>query len=139
MKKFLFLMLFTCLGLGMQAQGLNAKYIQIKKVYDFQEEFNEYRVNSFLKHKFEEAGYTVFYDDQELPQEATADPCKLLKCNVERGKSMTATKLTVTLVNCKSQTVFTANGESRLKLRSKSHVDALKNALEYSVLNKNKQ
>lgn len=120
----------------MQAQGLNAKYIQIKKVYDFQEEFNEYRVNSFLKHKFEEAGYTVFYDDQELPQEATADPCNVLKCNVERGKSMTATKLTITLVNCKNQQVFVTNGESRLKLRAKSHVDALKNALEHSGLNK---
>lgn len=136
MKKFLFLMLFTCLGLGMQAQGLNAKYVQIKKVYNFQEEFNEYRVNSFLKHKLEEAGYTVFYDDQEVPEEVKAEPCQLLKGNVERGKSMTATKLTVTLVNCKNETIFTANGESRIKLRSKSHVDALKNALEYSVLNK---
>lgn len=139
MKKFLFLMLFTYLGLGMQAQGLNTKYVVVKKVYDFQEEFNEYRVNSFLKHKLEEAGYTVFYDDQELPQEAKADPCKVLKCAVSRDKSMLATKLTVALVNCKSQTVFTANGESRLKKRSKSHVDALKNALEYTVLNKNKQ
>ena len=139
MKKFLFLMLFACLGLGMQAQGLNAKYVQMKKVYNFQEEFNEYRVNSFLKHKLEEAGYTVFYDDQELPQEVKADPCKVLKCNVERGKSMTATKLTVSLINCKNEQIFTANGESRLKKRSKSHVDALKNALEYTVLNKNKQ
>lgn len=136
MKKILFLMLFTCLGFGMQAQGLNAEYVQMKKVYDFQDEFNEYRVNSFLKHKLEEAGYTVFYDDQELPQEVKADSCKLLKCNVARGKSMTATKLTITLVNCKNQQVFIANGESRLKLRSKSHVDALKNALEYSGLNK---
>ena len=136
MKKFLFLILFTCLGLGMQAQGLNAKYIQIKKVYDFQEEFNEYRVNSFLKHKFEEAGYTVFYDDQELPQEATADPCNVLKCNVERGKSMTATKLTITLVNCKNQQVFFFFLKSRLKPRSKSHVGALKNALQSSDLNK---
>lgn len=93
-------------------------------------------MNSFLKHKLEEAGYTVFYDDQELPQEVTADPCKLLTANVERGKSMTATKLTVSLVNCKNEQIFTANGESRLKLRSKSHVDAIKNALEYSVLNK---
>lgn len=120
----------------MQAQGLNTKYVLVKKVYDFQEEFNEYRVNSFIKYKLEEAGYTVFYDDQELPQEVKTDPCKLLKCNVERGKSMTATKLTVTLINCKSQAVFTANGESRVKLRSKSHVDALKNAFEYTILNK---
>jgi len=49
---------------------------------------------------------------------------------------MTATKLTVSLINCKNEQIFTANGESRVKLRSKSHVDALKNALEYSALNK---
>ncbi len=136
MKKFLFLMLFTCLGLGVQAQGLSAKYVQIKKVYNFQEEFNEYRVNFFLKYQLEEAGYTVFYENQELPQEVKADPCKMLKCNVERDKSMLATKLKVTLVNCKNETVFTANGESREKKRSKSYVDALKNAFEFSVLNK---
>jgi len=136
MKKLLFLALFSIFALGAKAQGLSAKYIQIKEVYNFQEEFNEYRVNSFLKHKLEEAGYIVFYESKELPEEVKADPCKLLKCNVERDKSMLATKLRITLVNCKDETVFTANGESRLKKRDKSHVDAIKNALEYTVLNK---
>ncbi|WCM43269.1 hypothetical protein MG290_06315 [Flavobacterium sp. CBA20B-1] len=139
MKKFLFLMLFTFLGLGMQAQGLNAKYVQIKQVYHFQDTFNEFRVNSYLKYRLEEAGYTVFYDNQEMPAEVKADPCKLLKCEVTRDKSMLATKLEITLVNCKGNAVFTANGESRLKLHAKSYTDAIKNALEYSVLNKQKQ
>ncbi len=138
MKKFLLLMLFVCLGIGTNAQGLSKKYIQIKEVYDFQDKFNEYRVNSYLKHQLEEAGYTVFYENQELPQEVKADPCKMLKCNVVRDKSMLATKLQITLVNCKNETVFTANGESREKKRSKSHVDAIKNALKFSVLNKDK-
>ena len=136
MKKFLFLMLFVPICFGVKAQGLNTKYFPITEVYDFQDKFNEYRVNSFLKHQLEEAGYTVFYENEELPQEVISDPCKMLKCNVERDKSMLATKLKITLVNCKKETIFTANGESRLKLRSKSHVDALKNALEYSVLKK---
>ena len=51
---------------------------------------------------------------------------------------MLATKLQITLVNCKNETVFTANGESRLKKRDKSHVDAIKDALQYTVLNKKK-
>lgn len=136
MKKILLLTLFVCLGLSTKAQGLDAKYIQVKEVYNFQEEFNEYRVNSFIKHQLEEAGYIVFYENQELPEEVVANPCKMLKCNIERDKSMLATKLEVRLVNCKNETVFKANGESRLKKRSKSHVDALKNAMKFSVLNK---
>lgn len=139
MKKILFLALCGLFAMNAQAQSLNAKYIQIKKVYNFQDEFNEYRVNSFLKHQLEQAGYVVFYESQELPAEVQADPCKMLKCNVERDKSMLATKLQITLVNCKNETVFTANGESRLKKRDKSHVDAIKDALQYTVLNKKKE
>lgn len=123
----------------MQAQTLaNTKTLRIKGMYDFQTEFNEFRVNSYLKHRFEENGFTVYYDMEETKKgkgEITQS-CDELICLVTRDKSMLATKLDVKLINCKGEVVFTANGESRLKLRSKSHVDALKNALEYSVLNK---
>lgn len=134
MKKILFLIFIICLNFTAKAQIANEKYVQVKQVYDFQDKFNEYRVNSYVKFKLEEAGYTVFYDNQELPAEVANDPCKLLKCNVTRDKSMLATKLQVTLVNCKNQTVYSAKGESRVKKRTKSHVDALKNALQYTKL-----
>jgi len=129
-------MLCTLVGFCTYAQESNGKYIQIKEVYNFQERFNEYRVNSYLKHKFEEAGYMVFYDNQPVPDAVKADPCKLYICNVERDKATLTTKLKVTLVNCKDETVFTANGQSRIKRRVHSHVDALKNALEFSTLKK---
>ncbi len=136
MKKLLFLALFSIFAIGAQAQGLtNTKIVQVKGVYDFQTEFNEYRVNSFLKHKLEEYGFTVYYDTQEVPTEVKTDACKELKCIVTRDKSMLATKLNIKLINCKGEVVFTADGESRLKKREKSHVDAIKSALEYSTLN----
>ena len=134
MKKLLFLIFIICMNFTVKAQTGDAKYVQIKQVYDFQDKFNEYRVNSFLKHQFEEAGYIVFYDNQELPSEVSTNPCKLLKCNVTRDKSMLATKLQLSLIDCNNRTVYTANGESRIKKRSKSHVDALKNALQYAKL-----
>ncbi len=125
----------------MQAQPVtNTKVVRIKGVYDFQTEFNEYRVNSYLKHRLEEAGFTVYYDMEESQRgkgEVT-QPCNELFCLVKRDKSMLATKLTIQLINCKGDVVFTANGESRLKKRDKSHVDAIKNALEYSNLNSKK-
>lgn len=136
MKKLFLLALFSLFAVTTQAQGFGAKYVQIKDVYSFQEKFNEYRVNSFLKHQLEEAGFIVFYESQELPDEVKKDPCKLLKCNVMRDQSMLATKLILSLQNCKNETVFSAAGESRLKQRDKSHVDAVKNALEYTAIGK---
>lgn len=137
MKKLLLLAAFGFLTLGSYAQSLNlVKNIQVKGIYDFQTEFNEYRLNSYLKYRLEEYGFNVYYDKEEAPAEVIADPCKQLKCMVERGKSSLVTELTITLVNCKGEVVFTAKGESRLKKRSKTHVDAIKNALEYSTLNR---
>jgi len=137
MKKLFLLAAFGFLALGVHAQSLTTvKNIQIKGMYDFQDEFNEYRMNSFLKYKLEEYGFTVYYDKQAVPAEVEADPCKELKCVVERGKSMFSTKLTIKLLNCKGETVFMAYGESKIKKRDKSYVDAVKNALEYSALKK---
>ena len=51
MKKIVFLVLCGLFAIGTQAQGLKTKYIQIKDVYHFQDEFNQYRVNSFMKVK----------------------------------------------------------------------------------------
>lgn len=137
MKKLLFLLVFGIFTVFANAQSLNSvKNIQIKGVYDFQTEFNEYRMNSYLKYRLEEYGFNVYYDNEEAPAEVKADPCKELKCIVKRGKSSLMTELTITLVNCKGAVVFTAKGESRLKKLNKTHVDAIKNALEYSTLNK---
>lgn len=136
MKKLLLLALFSVFALGAQAQTIaGANIIQVKGVYDFQTEFNEYRINSYLKYRLEEYGFTVYYDTQEVPAEVANDSCKELKCVVERDKSMLATKLTIKLVDCKGNVVFSADGQSRIKKRAKSHVDAIKNALEHSALN----
>ncbi len=135
MKKILFMAFLSIFALNAQAQSLtNTKIVQVKSVYDFQTEFNEYRVNSFLKYQLEEAGFQVYYDTQETPAEVKTDPCKELKCIVTRDKSMLATKLNIKLINCKGDVVFNTDGESRLKMRNKSHVDAIKNALEHSTL-----
>jgi|SRR5690554_3429210 len=135
MKKILFMAFLSVFALNVQAQSLtDTKIVQMKGIYDFQTEFNEYRVNSFLKYQLEEAGFQVYYDTQEMPTEVKTDPCKELKCIVTSDKSMLSTKLNIQLINCKGDVVFTADGESRLKKRNKSHVDAIKDALEYSAL-----
>lgn len=135
MKKLFFLALYGLVTMNVQAQSIsNTKNIQVRGVYDFQTEFNEYRMNSFLRYMLEGYGFNVYYDTEELPEEVKLDPCKQLKCIVERDPSMLATKLTIKMVNCKGEVVFMANGESRLKKRNKSHNDAIKNALEYSTL-----
>lgn len=135
MKKIIIMLFLGLFALNAQAQSLtNTKYVQVKGVYDFQTEFNQYRLNSFLKYQLEEAGFEVYYDDQEVPADVIADPCKELECIVKRDKSMLSTKLTIELINCKGDVVFSAEGESRLKKHSKSHVDAVKDALEHTAI-----
>lgn len=137
MKKIIMVLFLGLFALNAQAQSLNnTKYVEIKGVYDFQTAFNQYRLNSFLKFQLEQAGFQVYYDNQDVPAEVQSDPCKALKCIVTRDKSMLSTKLNIQLINCKGNVVFTTDGESRLKNHNKSHVDAIKDALEHTTIKK---
>lgn len=137
MRKTIMALLLGLFYLSAPAQSLNnTKYVEIKGVYDFQTTFNQYRLNSFLKFQLEQAGFQVYYDNEDVPAEVKADPCQALKCIVTRDKSMLATRLNIQLVNCNGHLVFSSDGESRLKNHNKSHVDAVKDALEHTVIKK---
>lgn len=128
--------LVMMMSFGMNAQSTNdVEYIRLKKNYDFQTEQNEYRLNSNMKFRFEQLGYKVYFDGEEVPQEVKNNPCKELICNLTEEKSSLATILNVELVNCKGVEVAKGKGESRLKLHKKSYMDALDKAFKYSNLN----
>ena len=134
MKNILFFIVFFTTIFSGSAQNLNSKYVFVKKVYDFQETNNEYRVQDFLKNNLQDFGYTVILEGEQLPNEVINDPCKMLTCNVERDKNMLTSKLIVNLLNCKNNVIFTAKGESKTKLRQKAYPEALRNAFKNSVL-----
>jgi len=127
--------LVMMMGIGMNAQSINdVEYIKLKKTYDFQTEQNEYRLNSNMKFRFEEMGYKVYFEGEEVPQAVKNNPCKELICNLTTERNALATVLNVELVNCKGVSVAKGKGDSRLKLHKKSYLDALDQAFKYSTI-----
>ncbi len=108
----------------------DAKYIQVNKQYDFQDEINEYRLNSTLKSRFEKRGYQVYFVEDGIPQEVKEDPCKALICELNNQKSWLSTILEVQLTDCKGNVVAKAEGKSRLKKHKKSYPEAIDQAFK---------
>ncbi len=132
MKKIL--LLFAVLfSLGMTAQNKKVKYVNLKWAYDFQDKTNEYRLNTALKQKMEELGYTVYFDN-DMPQEVRLDPCVEYVGDLIREKGSLSTELTFVLKDCKGNIVFKNSGISRLKKHNKSYMDALQNIFKYSTI-----
>ncbi|WP_177761178.1 hypothetical protein [Flavobacterium sp. I3-2] len=132
MKKII-LLFIALFSLGMSAQKQDVKFINLKRTYDFQSEPNEYRLNTALKQKLENLGYIVYFDN-EMPQEVRLDPCAEYVGELTRGKGSLSTELTFVLKDCKGNIVFNNSGKSRLKLHSKSYMDALQNIFKYSTI-----
>ena len=130
MKKIL-LLLVVLFSFGMNAQESKVKYINLKRVYDFQEEPNEYRLNTALKQKMEELGYIVYFD-REMPQEVRLDPCLEYTGELIKEKGSLKTELTFVLKDCKENIVFQNSGVSRLKKHNKSYMDAFQKIFQYS-------
>lgn len=134
MKKILLLLFVVLFSLGINAQDKKVKYINLKQVYDFQAEPNEFRLNSTLKNKFESLGYQVYFDN-EMPQEVRLDPCVEYVGELIRDKGSLSTNLTFILKDCKGNVVFKNSGASRLKKHNKSYIEALNKIFEYSTIN----
>ena len=125
---FLFAVLFS---LGMNAQNNKVKYINVKRIYDFQSEQNEFRLNTALKQKLENLGYIVYFD-AEMPQEVRLDPCVEYSATLVDGRSSLTTELTLILKDCKGNVVFSNKGVSRIKMHNKSYMDAFQKIFQYS-------
>lgn len=130
MKK-LILFFAILFSMGMQAQKADVKYVNVRNVYDFQTEANEYRLNSALKNKMQSLGYIVYFDN-EIPEDVRLNPCLEYRAELTEIKSSTATKLNLAITDCKGKIVFSKEGVSKLKLHKKSYIDAFNKIFEYS-------
>lgn len=112
------------------AQKQEVTYVNLKTVYDFQTEPNEYKLNHALKNKMKDLGYEVYFD-KDIPQEVKNNPCLEYVANLTEIKSSTTTKLKLEITNCKGVVIFANVGVSRLKVHKKSYIDAFNKIFEY--------
>ena len=130
MKKFL-LIIFLASTFSLQAQTIinNYKYIIVPEKFSFLKKINQYNLNALTKSLFEEQGFTVYYDNLELPSEITNDKCKALAVDIEEHNSMFSTNITLLLKDCKGALVLKSKeGKSREKEYPAAYSAALREA-----------
>ena len=130
MKRYLFI-LFLAISFSVQAQSnaANYKYIIVPEKFSFLKQINQYGLNTLTKAFFEEKGFTVYFDNSQIPEEIATDRCKALVVELQENNSMFVTNLTLLLKDCKGAVVIKSKaGKSREKEYETSYNLALKDA-----------
>lgn len=114
------------------AQTLNEyKYVIVPAKYDFLKQENQYQLNALTKFLFEKEGFSVVYNNQEMPSELANNNCLGLNADVKNESSLFTTKLIIELTNCKNQKVLISEeGKSKEKDYKAAYHEALRNAFE---------
>ncbi|MBO9564015.1 MAG: hypothetical protein J7621_14625 [Niastella sp.] len=127
------LLLFLLVSVTAQAQTSinNYKYVVMPEKFDFLKDANQYGLNFLTKALLENKGFTVYFDNQELPKEIATDRCTALKAEVAQRKAIFATNLTLTLKDCQGNVIFKSKeGKSREKDWATSYNEALTDAFK---------
>ncbi|WP_343523824.1 hypothetical protein [Pedobacter sp.] len=131
MKRYLFIVLLA-ISFSVQAQSNtgNYKYIIVPEKFSFLKQVNRYGLNTLIKTFFEEKGFTVYFDNAEIPQEIATDRCKALAADLQENNTMFVTNVTLLLKDCRGAVVMKSKpGKSREKEYETSYNLALKDAL----------
>lgn len=130
MKRYLFIILLA-ISFSVQAQpnAANYKYIIVPEKFSFLKQVNQYGLNTLTKAFFEDKGFTVYFDNTEIPEEVAADRCKALVVDLQEKNSMFVTNVSLLLKDCKGAVVLKSKeGKSREKEYATSYNDALREA-----------
>lgn len=109
----------------------NYKYVLVPEKFSFLKEVNQYGLNTLTKALLEEKGFTVYFDNTQLPAEIANNKCRALNFELLQRKSMFTTNLTLLLKDCQGNVIFKGNeGKSREKEFETSYNEALREAFK---------
>lgn len=130
MKRYiLVLLLFACSTVFAQSAINNYKYVIVPERFGFQKEVDQYSLNTSTKQLLENKGFTVYFDNSDLPAEIANNKCVALTTDVSDKSGMFSTKLILILKDCRGTVVFqSAVGTSREKDYAVGYSMALKDA-----------
>lgn len=127
------LLLFLLVSVAGYAQTSinNYKYVVVPEKFDFLKDANQYGLNFLTKALLENKGFTVYFDNQDLPKDIATDRCSALKAEVAQRKAIFSTNLTLTLKDCQGNVIFKSKeGKSREKDWATSYNEALTDAFK---------
>ena len=130
MKRYV-LVLFSFLTFSGYSQNPinNYKYAVVPEKFNFLKQNDQYSLNSLTKALLQDKGFTVYFDNNELPGEVANNKCRALSVDVLEKSGMFSTSLTLLLKDCKGNIVFKSKeGKSREKEFKTAYSEALRNA-----------
>jgi len=141
MKKLLLVLAVIAITFGherMYAQDISQvndyKYVVIPVRFEFQDEANQYLLNSWLKHWFDQSGYTTLMETESYPEDLAFNRCLALYVELKsasEGFFSTYTDLKIVLKNCQNEVVYASpEGKSWIKDEEKAYQEALEKAFE---------
>jgi hypothetical protein len=111
------------------------KYVVVPEKFSFLKQNDQYSLNSLTKGLLEDKGFTVYFDNSELPTELANNKCRALSAEVLESSGMFTTNLTLILKDCQGNILFTSKeGKSREKEYGLAYRIALRDA--FTSLNK---
>ena len=112
---------FSTVVSGQKNSVTNKQYILVKSTFDFLKQVDRYKANSFTKFLFTKAGFNVYLDNEELPEELYYNKCSAIYVDVKDKSNLFATKNYIELVDCNGRLLYTSKtGSSKLKDYEKS-------------------
>ncbi|MNL08700.1 hypothetical protein D3C87_1294340 [compost metagenome] len=129
MKRYILIfLLFTAFSGYAQNTINNYKYVLVPEQFSFFKQVNQYGLNNLAKAMLEEKGFTVYYDNNELPADIAGNKCRAMNADLIEKKGMFTTTLTLVLKDCQGNVIFKGKeGKSREKEFSASYNEALRN------------
>lgn len=107
----------------------NYRYVLVPEKFSFLKQENQYNLNALTKKLLEDKGFTVYYDNTDLPEEIANNKCKALTLDLLGKSTMFSTNLTLQLKDCKGAVLFKGKeGKSREKEYDVSYTNALREA-----------
>ena len=89
---------FSTVVSGQKNSVTNKQYILVKSTFDFLKQVDRYKANSFTKFLFTKAGFNVYLDNEELPEELYYNKCSAIYVDVKDKSNLFATKNYIELV-----------------------------------------
>jgi hypothetical protein len=107
----------------------NYKYVVVPEKFNFLKQNDQYSLNSLTKVLLEDKGFTVYFDNSELPAEVANNKCHALSADLLEKGGMFTTSLTLLLKDCQGNIVFKSKeGKSREKEYKVAYNIALRDA-----------
>ena len=123
-----FFLLLASLGYSQNTIN-NYKFVIVPVKFTFLKADDQYLLNSLTKSLLEAKGFTVFFDNSELPAEIASNTCRALTADVLDKGGMFTTNLELDLKDCYGHIVFKSKtGKSREKEYNASYNMALRDA-----------